>query len=507
MDVGVMPAFTLANLIREHARERPDAVALVCGDTRRTFAELHARSSRAAGALLEAGVQPGDRVALLMKNTLEYFELVFACSKIDATVVALNWRLAAPEIAGIDADAAPRVLVADAEHVGLVPSRPDLRVILLGDEYERLLAAAPADDPSVPSGSDRVALILYSSGTTGRPKGVMLTNENLSYSRIMARELFRMRDDCVHLVASPLFHVGGIGTGMTSVRIGGRTVILADASPQLILDTIARERVTHAFFVPAVIQALVDLAVAEPRDLSSLQVISYGAAPMTEALLRRAIEVLGCGFLQCYGMTETAGTVVALPPEEHVSEGPLARLLRSVGRPLPWLEVRVSDLQTGEEAPPGQVGEIWVRSAQNAKGYWNQPDATTETLVAGGWLRTGDGAFRDEEGYFFLQDRLKDMIISGGENVYPAEVENALADHPGVADVAVIGVPHERWGETVKAVVVPREGVDVDAEQLTAFARERLARYKCPTSVDFVSELPRTASGKVLKKALREEYA
>jgi acyl-CoA synthetase (AMP-forming)/AMP-acid ligase II len=500
-------SFSWANMIRGHAEMRPDREAIVSGDTRPTWAGLHDRSSRAANGLLEAGVRPGDRVALLMKNAAEFFEVAFGASKVGATIVALNWRLAAPEIAAIVADARPAVLVVDAEHVHLVPPGRDMVVRALGSEYEDWLAAAGADDPSVPSEPDDVALVLYSSGTTGQPKGIMLTNENLSYSDIMARELFRMADDCVHLVASPLFHVGGIGTGMTSVRIGGRTVLTREVVPAEILDTIERERVTHAFFVPAVIQMLVDQAEREGRDLSSLQVVSYGAAPMTEALLRRSLDVLGCGFLHCYGMTETAGTVVALPPEEHVADGPRSRLLRSVGRSLSWLEVRVSDLESGEEAPAGQVGEIWVRSGQNMKGYWNQPEATAQTLVEGGWLRTGDGAYRDEEGYFFLQDRIKDMIISGGENVYPAEVENALAHHPAVADVAVIGVPHERWGETVKAVVILASGAEATPEELIEFARSRLARYKCPTSVDFADELPRTPTGKVMKKELRAQYA
>jgi long-chain acyl-CoA synthetase len=235
--------------------------------------------------------------------------------------------------------------------------------------------------------------------------------------------------------------------------------------------------------------------------------VAYGAAPMSETLLRRALTGLGCGFVGCYGMTETAGTVIALPPEDHVPDGPRSRLLRSIGRPLPWQEVRLVELVTGADAAPGQVGEIWVRSGSTTPGYLDQPAATAATLVEGGWLRTGDGAYRDEEGYFFLQDRIKDMIISGGENVYPAEVENVLEEHPAVAEVAVIGVPDARWGETVKALVVHRGGTEVTPDQLIAFARERLAHYKCPTSVDFVDELPRTATGKLQKRVLREAYA
>jgi acyl-CoA synthetase (AMP-forming)/AMP-acid ligase II len=497
--------FSLANMLRGHAEDRGDQVAFVGAQRSLTFSELRGRSARVATALQAAGVGPGDRVALLMKNTLEFFEVVFGASMVDAMVVALNWRLTAAELAVIIDDADPSVIVVDAEHQGLVPASTRARVVVLGPDFEAWLAGSAEEEPLVASAPDHVTLVLYSSGTTGRPKGIMLTNENLSHLPLMARELFRMRQEHVHLVGSPLFHIGGIGTGLSLTALGGRTVLLGDATPESILSAIERERVTHAFFVPAVIQRLVELNEAQPRDLSSLELFAYGAAPMSEALLRRSLTVLGCGFVHCYGMTETAGTVVALPPDEHVPDGPRARLLRSVGRPLSWAEVRVIDLDTKEEAPPGRFGEIWVRSPQNTKGYFNQPEETAKTLVDGGWLRTGDGAYRDEEGYFFLQDRIKDMIISGGENVYPAEVENVLEDHPAVAEAAVIGVPHERWGETPKAVVVRRAGTDPDPEELIAFTRTRLARYKCPTSVDFVDELPRTPTGKVLKKVLRSQ--
>ena len=501
-------SFSLANMLREHAKDRPDAVAFVDGDQRMTFAELDRRSSQTARALLDGGTRPGDRVAALMKNRIEFFEVAFACSKIDATLVALNWRLAAPELAAILDDAQPTALVVEDEFAGLVPgSSPAMRVVVLGAEYDKWMAQASADDPKVPTAPDSVMLVLYSSGTTGRPKGIMLTNENLSYIKRMARELFRMRPECVHLVVSPLFHIGGVGTGLTLTSIGGRTVLLRDASPESILATVERERITHAFFVPAVIQRLVELTEASRPDLSSLELVAYGASPMTESLLRRSIDALGCGFVGCYGMTETAGTVVALPPEEHDPDGDNARLLRSVGKALPWAEVRVTDLVTNAEAVPGKVGEIWVRSQANMKGYLNQPEVTAESITADGWLRTGDGAYRDEDGYFFLQDRIKDMIISGGENVYPAEVENVLSDHPAVGEVAVIGVPHEKWGETVKAIVIVRAGQQVGSAELIEFARTRLARYKCPTSVDFVNELPRNATGKILKAVLRTRHS
>jgi acyl-CoA synthetase (AMP-forming)/AMP-acid ligase II len=497
--------FSLANVLRGLAADRPSHEAFVCGESRTTFGELHERSSRVARALIDGGVRPGDRVAVLVQNGIEFFEIAFGISKADAMLVALNWRLSPRELKAILDDAKPSQLIFDPAFAAQVPD--GLNTVQLGDDYERWVAQASPEDPESPSGPDSVMLVLYSSGTTGLPKGVMLTNANLSYIKVMARELFRMTPESVHLVVAPLFHIGGAGTGLTTTTLGGRTVVLREAKPELILDTIERERVTHAFFVPAVIQRLIEHPSARERDFSSLQYIAYGAAPMTETLLRNAIDTLGCGFIGCYGMTETAGTVVSLPPEEHVADGPQTRLLRSVGRQLPWHEVRVTDLLSRQESPPGEVGEIWVRSGMNMKGYFNQPDATAGTLVEDGWLRTGDGAYRDEDGYFFLTDRIKDMIISGGENVYPAEVENVLAGHPDVSEVAVIGAPHEKWGETVKAIVVPRGGSEPTAEDLIAYARSQLAHYKCPTSVVFIDELPRNPSGKVIKKELRAAYA
>ena len=499
--------WTLANVLRRLAEERGDREAFVYRDRRVTFGELDERSSRLANGLIAAGVGREHRVALLARNGTEFFDVIFGVSKAAATLVALNWRLAAPELGAILADAQPSAVFVDPDFSHLLPTDGNWRTVAIGDELEAWLAEQSPVDPRVPTDPDGVMLVLYSSGTTGLPKGIMLTNRNLSFIEVMATQLFRMEPESVHLIVAPLFHIGGAGTGLTTTTLGGRTIILREVRPDEVLDTIERERVTHAFFVPAVIQRLIESPEAQTRDLSSLKYIAYGAAPMTESLLTRAIETLGCGFIGCYGMTETAGTVVALPPEEHVAEGPEARLLRSVGKALPWHTVRVTDLVTGEEAGPGEVGEIWVRSEMNMKGYFNQPDATAKTLVDGGWVRTGDGAYRDEAGYFFLTDRIKDMIISGGENVYPAEVENVLASHPDVGEVAVIGVPHEKWGETVKAIVVRRPGADPTPQELIAFSRERLAHYKCPTSVEFIDELPRNPSGKVLKKELREAFA
>lgn len=499
-----------AQLLREHAASRPDAPALSFEGRTQSFAQLDADSSRAAQALRGLGVRPGDRVALLTRNCAEFFELIFACGKLGAILVGLNWRLAPPEIEAIVADAQPAVLVLGASEQGLItPEAVRLgrvgRVIVLGAEYDAWRDAAPAQDPRHPGTPDEVAMLLYTSGTTGLPKGVMLTNANLSHTRQLG-EIWGMGPASVNLVAMPMFHIGGSGYGMSTFAVGGHTVLVREVNPPELVKMVAQYRVTHTFFVPAVVQMLLQVPGVEESDWSSMELLMYGASPMGEALLRRALQVMQCRFIQAYGMTETAGTVVDLFPEDHVPDGPKARLLGSIGQALPWVELRIVEPNSGADVPAGEVGEIWVRSAMVMKGYWNNEPATRQALVDGGWLRTGDAAFMDKEGYIFLFDRYKDMVISGGENIYPAEVENALGHHPAVLEVAAIGVPHPRWGESIQAVVVLRPGMQANEQEIIAFARTRLAGYKCPSAVVFAQTLPRNASGKLLKRELRRIY-
>jgi long-chain acyl-CoA synthetase len=283
--------------------------------------------------------------------------------------------------------------------------------------------------------------------------------------------------------------------------------VVRQFEPAQVLAELGKGRITNAVLVPAMMQILIDLPGSAGRDFSPLRTICYGASPITEQTLAAALETFGCNFVQGYGLTEVTGTLTVLPPEEHDAHGTRSDLLRSAGRPLPWIELRIVDPDTGEDRPPGEIGEAWTRSAQNMKGYWNMPEETADVLTADGWLRTGDGGYLDQEGYLFLTDRIKDMIVTGGENVAPVEVESVIADYPGVADVAVIGVPHPKWGETVKAIVVAASATGIEANDILAFARQRLATFKCPTSVDFVTELPRNPSGKVLKRELRRLYA
>ena len=511
-------SFSIASIVREFAASTPDAPALSFEGATTSFSQLDQRSSRVANALLDSGVVAGDRVAVLTKNTPEFYELAFGCSKIGAVLLGLNWRLAPPEISAIVADAAPRLIVVDEVGQGLLdadaPSAealrgaapPPLAVIRFGDDYDEWRDAGAVKDPDSPGEPADVAMLLYTSGTTGVPKGVMLTNGGMSFTPRIGAEVWAMSNTSVNLVAMPLFHIGGIGYGLSTMAQGGHTVLMREVDPAAIIETIAEYGVTHAFFVPAVIQALLATPEVETANLSSLQLIAYGASPIGEALLRRSISAFGCGFIQVYGMTETSGTVVALPPGDHDPDGDGAYLLRSCGRALPWVELRVIDPATLTDVATGSVGEIWLRSAMVTAGYWRKPAETAEAIMPGGWLRSGDAAYQDDAGYVYLFDRFKDMIVSGGENVYPAEVENVLCDHPAVAEVAVIGVPHERWGETVKAIVVLRDSGHAEERELIEFTRGRLAKYKCPTSVVYADSLPRNASGKVLKKELRQAY-
>ncbi len=502
---------TFAEIIRAHAADTPQAPALTFEDTTWSFAQLHALSSQSANALRAEGVGAGDRVALLTKNRAECYELLFSTNKIGAILVGLNWRLAQPEITAIVEDARPTVLIVGPGEQALLSDAarhcPGLRrVIVLGEEFDAWRAAARDTDPGDVGGPDEVALLLYTSGTTGLPKGVMLTNHGMSFTRRLGAESWGMGRDSVNLVAMPMFHIGGSGYGSSTMAVGGHTVLMREVNPAVALALIQKYRVTHTFLVPTVVQSMLNAPGIAEADLSSMQLLMYGAAPIGEVLLRRALERLHCGFMHAYGMTETSGTVVVLDPQDHAVEGERSGLLRSVGRAMPWVELRIIDPTTLEDAATGAVGEIWVRSGMVMKGYWNNPEATREAIMPGGWLRTGDAAYQDAEGFVYLFDRFKDMIISGGENIYPAEVENALNAHPAILEVAVIGVPHERWGETPKAVVVLRPGQQASEEELITFARERLARYKCPTSFEFTSVLPRNASGKLLKPELRRLY-
>ncbi|MGI9030490.1 MAG: long-chain-fatty-acid--CoA ligase [Ilumatobacteraceae bacterium] len=511
---------SVAEILRTHAAERADDVALVLGDRTVTWAELYERASRVAAGLVAAGVGDQDRVAFLDKNGIEHFEVFYGAALANAVCVDVNWRLAPPEVEYIVNDADAKVLVVGPDFVPVLDAIADrlttaTTILAIADptsrhekhgDYDEWVAAHEPADPHTPSGPQDVAFQLYSSGTTGRPKGVMLTNDNFFALLPLAKEMWEFAPDGVSLVAMPLFHIGGGGWAIAGQYVGMKSVILRELDPSALTRLIPEHGITHAFVVPAVLQFLLMVPGADEADYSSLRVVVYGASPISEEVLARSVAMLGCKFWQAYGLTETTGAIVNLPPEDHDPTGPKRHLLRSCGRAGPGVELRIVDPDRGADVPTGEVGEIWVRSPQVMKGYWHDDEATREAIDDDGWFRSGDAGYFDADGYLYIHDRVKDMIVSGGENVYPAEVENVLMAHPAVADVAVIGVPHERWGETAKAVVVVATGAEPTAEELIAYSQERLAKFKCPTSVDFVEALPRNPSGKVLKKDLREPY-
>jgi long-chain acyl-CoA synthetase len=508
---SAVPDVRVGDVIRRHAAQRPDVVALRHGERELRYGELDERSNRLAQALLERGVGAGTRVAYLDRSSPEVVELLFAASKIGAVLVPLNWRLAPPELAAVLADAQAPVLIAGPafrEVAGDVLERmsPAPRLVVVGEDYERWLAAHDPRDPGGRGDAGDVIVQMYTSGTTGVPKGVLTTHGNLA---VTAQTSLRWGFDqaSVSLTPLPMFHIGGIGWAYCGLWHGATTVLVSDFAAEAVLDVVEHRRVTNAVLVPTMLQMLTAVPGAAERDYSALRAIAYGAAPITTTVLKASLRTFGCALFGLYGLTESTGGVVALEPEDHDPGGPREHLLRSAGRPYPWVELRIADPASARPLGPGEVGEVWLRGPNVTPGYFNRPIETAAALTPDGWLRTGDGGYVDEDGFLFLTDRIKDMIVSGGENVYPVEIEEALAQHADVADVAVIGVPHPHWGEAVKALVVPRAGARPAAADLIAFARGRLAGYKLPRSVDFVAELPRTPSGKVLKRELRDRYS
>ncbi len=489
--------FRLVSIVRDNARELGDAPALSGGGRTFTYAELDERSSRVAQGLLAAGLGQGSRVGYVGKNAPEFFDVLFGAAKIGAVAVPVNWRLTPAEISAVLTDAQAAVTVADAEFAASPPGR----VLVLGSSYEEWLASSAADDPGFTGTSGDTVLQLYTSGTTGVAKGVQLSNSNFAMVSRLAGP-WRLDSTSVNLVPMPLFHIGGSGWTLAGLYAGCRNIMVRDIDPVALVDLIERERVTNSFLVPAVLQFLCAVPGAADRDYSALRAITYGASPITSDALKRSLETFRAPLFQLYGMTETCGAITQLEPEDHSRP----ELMRSAGRPYPWVEIRIADPAGSAPVAQGSVGEVWIRSPQNTKGYWNRPEETERLLAGDGWLRTGDAGYVDAEGYLFLTDRIKDMIVSGGENIYPIQIEEVLAGHPDIADVAVIGVPDEKWGETVKAIVVPRPGASLTAEDVLSYGRERLAGFMRPRSVDFADALPRNPSGKILKKELRAPY-
>jgi acyl-CoA synthetase (AMP-forming)/AMP-acid ligase II len=514
-----MPDHDLNSMLRRMAASQPDAIAFRTAERSWTFRQVDDAASQIANGLRALGLGAGDRVASLTRHVIETTLLTLGACKIGAVCMPVNWRLAPPEVAYILANGGARFLMTDAlfADTARAAAPPGIAAIAVTDAYEGLpglepwYRSQPATDPGLVPDPDATALQLYSSGTTGLPKGVELSHRNICINtEETGGEIGFNGAQQVMFNALPPFHIAGVGLTLLTLGRGGQSVCMPEFDPPRIIEAIAEHRITHLFLVPAMILALVNTPGVEQGDYRSLQSISYGASPISESVLVAATRIFGCGFMQLYGLTETTGAIVYLPPQDHDPSGPKAHLMRAAGRAGRRVGMRIIDTTTGTDAPEGAVGEVWIRSPQNMRGYWANPQATAEAFpegrdAQGGWFRTGDAGYL-REGYLFIQDRLKDMIISGGENIYPAEVENALMKHPAIADGAVIGVPDAKWGESVKACVVLRPGSSATEREIIDFMRARIAHFKCPKSVDFCDVLPRNPSGKLLKYVLRQPY-
>lgn len=500
---------TFDEFLRHWAADRPDRLGMREEDRFWTYADLEERSARVATWLLSHGLSKGDRVAWIGKNSDLYFTLFYGAARAGIVMAPIGWRLAAPEWAYIANDTQAKVVFCgpgfDDVQAAISDKLEHSPLIVTSMEGYRLIDETVRADFD-PSGENDAVLQLYTSGTTGNPKGVALSNKNLFALRKNSSDdmaYTKWDDDEVVLVAMPCAHIGGTGLGIMALAAGLPAYVLAEFTPDGLFDSIETGGVTRFFIVPAALHILLQHPRCATVDYSRLKYIIYGAAPIPLELLRECIKMFGAGFIQAYGMTETTGTIVMLPPEDHDPNG--NDRMRSAGKPLPGVELKIVDA-AGHELPVGEVGEVITRSSNNMLGYWNLPDATTKTMTGDGWVHTGDAGYLDQDGYLYIHDRVKDMIISGGENVYPAEVESAIYGHPDVLEVAVIGVPDDKWGEAVKAVCAPKPGHSIDADSVIGWARERIAGFKVPKTVDTIDALPRNASGKILRKDLRAPY-
>lgn len=501
--------FTFDEFLRFWAKDRPERMAMEGDDLAFSYGELEDATARVASALLAAGVKKGERIAWFGKNSATYFTLFFGAARAGIVMVPVGWRLAEPEAAFIIDNAEAKILFlgegfeACKDTLG---KRSGLIGCYTASEAQAHFIKAERGEFE-PSGPDDAVLQLYTSGTTGNPKGAVLSNRNLFGLRKAGLEnpaphSLWDEDEAV-LVAMPCAHIGGTGLGIVALAAGLPGIVLSEFEPTRVFDAVENRGCTRFFIVPAALALLLNHPDCAKTDFSRVKYIMYGASPIPLELLRQCIQMFGAEFVQNYGMTETTGTICVLPPEDHTVEG--NQRMRSAGKPLPGVEIAIRG-RDGSILPQGEIGEICTRSSSNMLGYWKLPEATASTMDADGWIATGDVGYLDEDGYVYMYDRAKDMIITGGENVYPAEVESAIYGHPDVLEVAVIGVPDAKWGEAVKAVCVPKPGASIDPDSIIAWARERIAGFKAPKSVDVIDALPRNPSGKILRRQLREPY-
>jgi len=505
---------TLGDYPTFHAKHRGNRPALIYNGVETSWSELNKQAVGVAAGLLNAGVGIDERVVYLGKNSDDFWVSLFGTAKTGACFCPLNWRLSKPELQNVLADSRAVFALVEPEFQGAwdeiqsllgqdIPTQFVDRDQGEDDPFRKWITASAA--PKLPHVSmDQGAIQLYTSGTTGLPKGVVITHDNFNHMRLCEHfetSLEWLPEDRF-LVAVPNFHLLAIGLGLQCLYNGGALVVQSVFEPSATLCAINDLRPTITTFAPAMIQMLLDHPDAERTDFSSLRMCMYAGSPISLGLIKRAIDTMPCEFMQFYGATETSGAVTLLRPNEHNIDD--EEKLKSCGKPLPLIDLRIVDAE-GNDLPDGEPGELWIRSPSLASGYWQRPDATAEAFE-NGWYHSGDIAIRDSEGLYYIHDRLKDMIVSGGENIYSTEIESVLSTHPAVAAVAVIGVPDEKWGEAVKACIVLRPDEATSDEDLLGYCREQLAAYKVPKSIDFHDAFPMTGSGKVAKRELRAPF-
>ncbi len=510
------PVSCLADIFRAENSSIATSKAYIFQDRTTTYEKLNKDTNRYANAMINKGINVNDRVAILDKNSAEFPVIVGASLKARATLVPINFRLSYEEVEFIILDSEAKLLFVSSEFSDIAhelqKQHPKLEIVLLQAANENKTGAivsleswhinSTGDDPQLNHQACDQAIQLYTSGTTGKPKGVYHTNQHyLKGFDALGSATQIIADNEVQLICMPLFHIAALINLLNGLYYGSCQIITREFIPTDVLASIPKYKVSTTLFAPVIIQMLVDMPEAKTTDFSSLTRIFYGSAPIAQTILKKSQATFNCEFWQLYGMTENIGMATFLTPDDHRPE---RNKLLSCGKPYAGSKLRIVGAN-GEDMPTGEVGEITTQADWTMCGYWNRPEATKDTLVDG-WLYTGDAGYYDDEGYLYIHDRLKDMIVSGGENIYPAEVENALFSHPAIAEAAVFGIPDDKWGESVKATVVLKPGHNASEEEIIQFTREKIAPYKTPKSIDFIGMLPRNTAGKILKRELRAPY-